>query len=111
MLNSQQLTDKGYDTCVWRKPTNIRLLINYKANCSKTWKSDLIMCFLRRAKNICSTSELYLQELIKLRVIFKMNGYPNLFINDTIKKFEKLKANTKKCEKEFFIYNCSRFGF
>ena len=31
-------------------------------------------------------------------VIFQMNGYPNLFINDTIKKFEKLKANTRKKE-------------
>ena len=54
------------------------------------------MRFLHRAKNICSTCELYLQELNKLRVIFQMNGHPNLFINDTIKKFEELKANTKE---------------
>ena len=40
-----QLTDKGYDTCVWRKSTNTGLLLNYKANCPKTWKSGLIMCF------------------------------------------------------------------
>ena len=39
-----QLTDKGYDTCVWRKPTN------YKANCPKTWKSGFIMFFLHLAK-------------------------------------------------------------
>ena len=35
-----------------------------------------------------------------------MNRYPNLLINDTIKKFEKLKANTKekeKCEKDFLF--------
>ena len=64
------------------------------------------MSFLYRAKNICCTCELYLQELNKLRGIFQMNGYPNLFINDTIKKFEKLKANTKKKTwKRFFIYN------
>ena len=31
-----QLTDKGYDTCVWRKPTNTGLLLNHKANCPKT---------------------------------------------------------------------------
>ena len=33
-----------------------------------------------------------------------MNGYPNLFINNTTQKFEKLMANTKKnkkCEKDF----------
>ena len=39
----------------------------------------------------------------EIRVSFQKNGYPNLFINDTIKKFKKLKANTKKekCEKDF----------
>ena len=46
-----QLTDKGYDERVWRKPTNTGLLLNYKANCPKTWKSGLIKCFLHRAKN------------------------------------------------------------
>ena len=91
-----QLTDKGYDTCVWRKPTNTGLLLYYIANCPKTWKTVLTMCFLHRAKNICSTCELYLRELDKLRGIFQRNGYPNLFINDTIKKLEKLKANTKE---------------
>ena len=68
----------------------------------------LLCVFLHRAKNICSTSELYLQEVNKLRVIFQMNGYPNLFINDTIRKFEELNANTKdkeKREKAFFIYS------
>ena len=69
-----QLSDKGYDTCVWRKPTNTGLLLNYKANCPKTWKSGHIMCFLHRDKNICSTCEIYLKELKKLRVIFQING-------------------------------------
>ena len=94
-----QLTDKGYDTCVWRKSTNTGLQLNYKANCSKTWKSGLIVCFLHRAKNICSKCELYLQELDKLRGIFQMNGYPNLFINDTIKKFEEFKFEEQKKRK------------
>ena len=66
-----QLPHKGYDTCAWRKPTNAGLLLKYKANCPKTSKSGLIMCSLHRAKNICPTSELYLQELNKLRVIFQ----------------------------------------
>ena len=35
-----------------------------------------------------------------------MNDYPNLFINDTIKKFEELKANSKEKEKreEDFLF-------
>ena len=109
-----ELTDKGYDMCVWREPVNTGLLLNYKANCLKTWKSGLIMCFLHCAKNICSTCELYLQELNKLLVIFQMNGYPNLFINDTIEKFEELEANTKeeeKCKKYFlFTIGLPYFG-
>ena len=48
-----QLTYKGNDTCVWRKPTNTGLLLNYKTNCPKTWESCLITCFLHRAKNTC----------------------------------------------------------
>ena len=87
------LTDIGYDTCIWRKPTNTRLLLIYKANCPKPLESDLIKCFLHRTKNICDTCELYLQELNQLRVIIQKNGYPSLFITDTIKKFEELKAN------------------
>ena len=41
-----------------------------------------------------------------------MNGYPNLFIYDTIKKFEELKANPKeKYEKDFlFTIGLPYFG-
>ena len=70
-----QLIGKGYDTCAWRKPTNTRLLLNYKLNCPKTGKFGFIMRFLHRAKNIYSSCELYLQEQNKLRVIFQNNGY------------------------------------
>ena len=108
------MADKGYYTCVWRKPTSIGLLLNYKANCPKTWKSGLVVCFLHRDKNTFSTCKLYLQELNKLRVIFHKNGYSNLFINGTLKEFEKLKANTKKkekCEKDFiFTIGLSYYG-
>ena len=57
-------------TCVWPKPTNTGLLLNFNALCSNTWKSGLIMCLLHRAKKICSSTELYAQELKRLRHIF-----------------------------------------
>ena len=41
-----KLNDAGYDTCVWRKPTNTGLLLNFNALCPNTWKSGLIMCLL-----------------------------------------------------------------
>ena len=47
-----QLTDKEYDTCVWRKPTNTGLLLNYKANLPVPRHGNLVLllCFLNRAK-------------------------------------------------------------
>ena len=105
-----KLHDNGYDTRVWRKKTNTGLLLNFNANCPKTWKSGLIMCFLHRAKIICSTFQLYRQEVEKLRVIFHRNAYPNWFINNIVDKFEKQSnannANdqSKSCEKKFFVF-------
>ena len=40
-----QLTDKGYNSCVWRKPTNTGLLLNYKADCPKTRNLVLLCVF------------------------------------------------------------------
>ena len=53
----------------------IGLLLNLNAVCPKKWKPRLIMCFLHRAKCICSKYELYLKEVQKLRLIFNKNGY------------------------------------
>ena len=58
-----KLNGSGYDTCVWRKPTNTGLLLNFSALCPNSWKSGLIMCLLHRAKNICSSTKVYDQEL------------------------------------------------
>ena len=92
------------DTCVWRKPTNTGLLLNFNALCPNNWKSGLIMCLLHRAKKICSSTELYVQELKRLRHIFRNNGYPDWFINNTIKKFEKRQNNSPdKYEPDFLF--------
>ena len=64
------------------------------------------MCFLHRAKSICSNYELYLKEVQKLRLIFNNNGYSNWFIDNTLKKFEEQSAaknNSQKTEKDFFF--------
>ena len=99
-----KLNDSGYDTCVRRKPTNTGLLLNFSALCPNTWKSGLIMCLLHRAKKISSSAELYVQELKRLRYIFRNNGYPDWFINNTIKKFEKRQNNPPdKYEPDFLF--------
>ena len=60
-----ELNESGYNTWIWRKPTNTGLLLNFNANCPQTWKSSLIMCLLHRAKNICPNDFLYKQEVKK----------------------------------------------
>ena len=72
-----KLLHDGYETNVWRKSTNTGLLLNFNAMCPKIWKSGLIVCFLHRAKSICSNYELYLKEVHKLRLSFNNNGYSN----------------------------------
>ena len=51
------------------------------------------MCLLHRAKKISLSTELYVQELKRLHHIFRNNGYPDWFINNSIKKFEKRQNN------------------
>ena len=54
-----KLLNDGYETNVWRQSG---LLLNFNEMCPKIWKSGLIMCFLLRAKCICSNYVLYLRE-------------------------------------------------
>ena len=105
-----KMNDTEYDTCVWRKPTNTGLLLNFHSICPTTWKSGLMKCFLHRAKYICSNYFLYKQESEKLRMLFQKNAYPNWFINKIITKFENSNfnntnncnfSNTQEIEKEF----------
>ena len=103
-----KLLNDGYEKNVWCKSTNTGLLLNFNAICPKIWKSVLIMCFLHRAKSICSNYELYLKEVQKLRLIFNNNGYSNRFIDidNTLKKFEEqsaAKITAKKQKKDFFF--------
>ena len=115
-----KINDTAYDTCIWRKPTNTGLLLNFHSICPTTWKSGLIKCFLHRAKYICSNYSLYRQEIEKLRMLFQTNAYPNWFINKIITKFENNNfnntndcnfSNTQEIEKEFaFTFGISYIG-
>ena len=101
-----KLLSDGYETNVWHKSMNTGLLLNFNAMSPKIRKSGLIMCFLHRAKCICSNYELYLNEVQKFRLIFNNNGYFNWFIDNTLKKFEEQPAeknNSQKTENDFFF--------
>ena len=84
-----KVNNENIETWIWRKPTHTGLLLNYNAYCSKKWKSGLISCLLYRAKLICSTNLLFLNEVGLLRNMFASNGYPIWFLEKCLKKFMK----------------------
>ena len=65
-----KLLNNGYKTCVWRKPTNTGVLLNFNATCPTAWKTGLITCLLCLAKIACSNCELYTIEVKKLCRLF-----------------------------------------
>ena len=105
------MLDNGYETCVQRKPTNTGVLLNFNAICPTAWKTGLITCLLHRAKIVCSNCELYAREVKKLCRIFQNNDYPNRFINNVIKIFEKNNNTSSNYEKDFmFTIGLPHFG-
>ena len=82
-----KVTDNKFDTWVWRKSTNTGLLLNFAALCPKNWKEGLVTCLLQRAKFICSTKDLFQNEVRNLRQLFSKNGYSTLFFNRILEKF------------------------
>ena len=86
-----RLNEIGIDTWVYRKPTNTNLIWNFNALCPTKWKSGLILCFLNRAKRICSSDFFFDKEVSKLKKILN-NGYPSSF-------FDKIHASFQSCNK------------
>ena len=100
--------DGSADTWVWRKSTNTNLLLNFCAFCPSKWKSDLILCLLHRARIICSSNSLFLQEVAKLRKIFFSNGYSIQYFNEAFSLFQckdkkKLNNSTLDSISSYFI--------
>ena len=61
-----RLNKTGIDTWVYRKPRNTNLILNFNEVCPTKWKSGLILCFLIRAKHICSSDFLFDKEVSSL---------------------------------------------
>ena len=98
-----ELNENGYNTWVWRKPTNTGLLLNFNANCPQTWKSSLIMCLLHRAKNICSNDFLYKQEVKKTILVVSKKWLSQLIHKQGNRKVQ-WQFQTPKIRKRFFIH-------
>ena len=77
----------SFSTSVYRKPTFSRVFTNFDSFIPLSYKTGLIWSLLYRAFSLCSSLELFHQEILKLKDIFKRNGYPTSFIDSCVKRF------------------------
>ena len=87
------LNSGNFGSQVYRKPTNTNVILNWTAYCPENWKLGLITCLINRAYIVCSTWDLFNNEMGKLKDIFKKNGYPNGIFNWCLNKFLDKKLN------------------
>ena len=97
-----KLNETGIDTWVYRKPTNINLILNFNVLCPTKWKSGLILCFLNRTKRICSSDFLFDEEVSKLKQMFLNNGYPSSFFDKILASFQ----SSNKFSQNISFENC-----
>ena len=82
------LVGDRFESCVFRKSTNTDVLLNFSAICPSSWKKGVILGALNRAKVICSNSELFSNEVSKLKNMFLRNGYSETFFNRVVTSFQ-----------------------
>ena len=77
----------SFCTSIYRKPTFSGVFTNFESFIPLSYKTGLILTLLYRAFKLCSSFEIFHQEIITLKDIFKRNGYPLSFIDNCIKRF------------------------
>ena len=76
-----------FATNVYRKPTNTNVIMHHRAVVPNKWKTSLINCFLNRAVKLSSSQELLEKEVNNIKELFKLNGYPEEFIDNNVNRF------------------------
>ena len=71
---------------LYHKPTFSGFFTNFESFIPLSYKSNLLNMLLFRTFNLCSSFELFHQQIVKLKLIYKKNGYPNS-IDTCIKRF------------------------
>ena len=79
--------NNSFSTSIYRKVTFSGVFTNFESFNSLSYKLNLIFMLLFRACKLCSNVELFHQEILNLKDIFKRNGYPYNFIDICIKRF------------------------
>ena len=95
-LDSLILNDGGkFSTSVFRKPTFTGLGLNYLSFCPRIFKINSIKTLLHRAYNICSTYELFDQEIKYLHEYFLKNSYLSSIFYKVLNAFLQNKFSEK----------------
>ena len=82
-----ELTENGFNSWVYRKPTHTNVMLNFASTVPLPWKCGLIVCLLKRAYSICSSPYYFNKEVEFLRKMFHMNGYPAAFFDGVLQRF------------------------
>ena len=69
----------SFSTSVYRKPTFGGVFTNFDSFIPLSYKTGLTWSLLYRDFNLCSSFELFHQEILKLKDIFERNGYPTSY--------------------------------
>ena len=73
-------------TCVYRKPTNNDVVLNYGSASPKRYKVSVIRSYVYRAYTHCSTWASFHEELERVQHILLANGYPTNLVNGVVKE-------------------------
>ena len=79
--------NNSFSTNIYRKVTFSGVFTNFESFIPVSYKSNLIFTLLFRAFALCSNFELFHQEILNPKDIFKRNGYPCNFFDVCIKRF------------------------
>ena len=79
--------NNSFSTSIYRKVTFSGVFTNFESFIPGSYKLNLIFTLLFRAFKFCSNFELFHQEILNLKDIFKRNGYHCNFIDVCIKRF------------------------
>ena len=86
------------ETQVYRKPTNMGLLLHFQSHTDLRYKKCLIKTMAHRAKELSSTHQAFVDECKHLKSMFHHLGYPGSLVNCIIDKYDcssTLDAKTK----------------
>ena len=86
ILNISRVNN-SFSANIYRKVTFSGVFTNSERFIPISYKSNLIFTLLFRAFKLCSIFELFHQEILNLKDIFKRNGYPGNFIDVCIKRY------------------------